>query len=121
MQASSQLVTQLEQLLITVLAHYQITAQANSTHRGVYVQQEKIASIGLRIKKCSTYHGFALNVDLPLSPFEKIRPCGRTQTMTKISNFRKTTMTQAYSICTDQISSSWQQTHDVILNPLHTI
>lgn len=71
-----QLVTMLEQILIELLAQHQINAQARSDAPGVYVDGAKIASLGLRIRKGCSFHGLALNVDMDLTPFTQINPCG---------------------------------------------
>lgn len=82
------LVNQLEQLLIDVLAEYQISANRVCKAPGVYVQDKKIASIGLRVKNSCTYHGIALNVSMDLSPFNGINPCGFAKLeMAQISDF----------------------------------
>ncbi|MDP3559420.1 MAG: lipoyl(octanoyl) transferase LipB [Legionellaceae bacterium] len=73
------LVCTLERLLITTLQHFGIAAQTKLGAPGVYVGDRKIASIGLRVKKGCTYHGFALNVDMDLTPFSYINPCGYAQ------------------------------------------
>lgn len=65
-----------ERAVITLLKKYNIEAQASREAPGVYVNGQKIASIGLRIKQGFSYHGLALNVDMDLSPFQAIRPCG---------------------------------------------
>ncbi len=70
------LVTKLERILIAVLKTFNITAQNRDNAPGVYVQEKKIASIGLRVKNGCTYHGIALNVDMDLTPFNGINPCG---------------------------------------------
>lgn len=70
------LVTLLEQVLIELLAAYGITAYAKADAPGVYVNDAKIASLGLRVRKGCTFHGLALNVDMDLSPFLRINPCG---------------------------------------------
>jgi len=70
------LVTLLEQVLIELLAAYGITAYAKADAPGVYVNEAKIASLGLRVRKGCTFHGLALNVDMDLSPFLRINPCG---------------------------------------------
>ena len=70
------LVQQIEQLLIDVLAQYSIEAVVHPGAPGVYVHDKKIASIGLRVKKGCTYHGFSLNIDMDLTPFNDINPCG---------------------------------------------
>lgn len=71
-----QLVTMLEQVLIQVLTPYGISAYAKADAPGVYVDGAKIASLGLRVRKGCTFHGLALNVDMDLSPFSRINPCG---------------------------------------------
>ncbi len=82
------LVSQLEQVLISVLAQYDIEALIRCGAPGVYVKEQKIASIGLRVKNGCTYHGIALNVDMDLKPFSGINPCGFAQMeMTQISHF----------------------------------
>ncbi len=70
------LVSQLEKVLINTLALYNIQASIKCGAPGVYVNEKKIASIGLRVKNGCTYHGIALNVDMDLSPFAGINPCG---------------------------------------------
>ena len=71
-----QLVTAIEQSLISLLKPYNIDAYAKSDAPGVYVDERKIASLGLRIRKGCSFHGLALNVDMDLSPFLRINPCG---------------------------------------------
>ena len=70
------LVTLLEQSVIDLLADYGIEGHARSDAPGVYVAGDKIASLGLRIRRQGSYHGLALNVDLNLEPFQRINPCG---------------------------------------------
>ena len=82
------LVGKLEQILISVLAQYQIEGSIRCGAPGVYVKEQKIASIGLRVKNGCTYHGIALNVDMDLKPFSGINPCGFAKMeMTQISQF----------------------------------
>jgi lipoyl(octanoyl) transferase len=71
-----ELVHIMEQAIINFLADYQIQANAREDAPGVYVKQQKIASLGLKIKKHCSYHGLALNIDMDLSPFQLINPCG---------------------------------------------
>jgi len=85
------LVSQLEQILINVLALYKVTGTVQCGAPGVYVAEQKIASIGLRVKNGCTYHGIALNVNMDLNPFSGINPCGFAQLqMTQISHFQPT-------------------------------
>lgn len=66
----------LEQAVIDCLATFAIEAERQDGAPGVYVNSEKIAALGLRIKKGCSYHGLSFNVDMDLSPFENIDPCG---------------------------------------------
>jgi lipoyl(octanoyl) transferase len=66
----------LEQLLIDLLARYDIAAQRRESLTGVWVENRKIASIGVGVRHWITMHGFALNVCGDLSPFDHIVPCG---------------------------------------------
>ena len=70
------LVSRLENSIISTLAHYGISAHNDPKRPGVYVDERKIASLGLRIKRGSVYHGLALNVNMDLEPFHQINPCG---------------------------------------------
>lgn len=69
-------VSQLEESIIETLQNFSIQAPRVKGMRGVWVEGYKIASIGVRISKWVTHHGFALNVNTNLSHFELIRPCG---------------------------------------------
>ncbi|AUH72902.1 Legionella secretion system protein X [Legionella sainthelensi] len=82
------LVSKLEQILILVLEQYEIEGSIRCGAPGVYVKEQKIASIGLRVKNGCTYHGIALNVNMNLKPFLGINPCGfEKMEMTQISHF----------------------------------
>lgn len=70
------LVTDIENLVINTLQAYNITSAARPDAPGVYVDGKKICSLGLRIRKGSSFHGLALNVNMDLSPFLRINPCG---------------------------------------------
>ena len=70
------LVTHLENLVINTLKSYGIESAAKPDAPGVYVYGRKICSLGLRIRKGCSFHGLALNVDMDLSPFTRINPCG---------------------------------------------
>jgi lipoyl(octanoyl) transferase len=70
------LVTRLEQAVIDILGSYNVQASRMTGAPGVYVDGAKIAALGLRVRKGCCYHGLALNVDMDLSPFYTIDPCG---------------------------------------------
>lgn len=71
-----ELVTHIENAIIAALAEHNITAAAKPDAPGVYVDNAKIASLGLRVRKGCSFHGLALNVDMDLEPFLRINPCG---------------------------------------------
>lgn len=66
----------IEQVIINALSDFDIIGETKRDHTGVWVRDEKIASIGVGVKKWATYHGFALNVNTDLSYFDMIVPCG---------------------------------------------
>lgn len=70
------LVDRLEQAVIDVLADSGIDAGRREGAPGVFVDSAKIASIGLKVRRGCTYHGLAFNVDMDLTPFSRINPCG---------------------------------------------
>jgi lipoyl(octanoyl) transferase len=70
------LVTALEQSVIALLDDMGIEAEARSDAPGVYVAGRKIAALGLRVRRGSSYHGLSLNWNMDLSPFQRINPCG---------------------------------------------
>lgn len=70
------LVWQLEQATLDLLHRYGVVGERREGAPGVYVQGAKIASLGLRVRRACSYHGLALNVDMDLTPFAGIDPCG---------------------------------------------
>ncbi|MDA3808075.1 MAG: lipoyl(octanoyl) transferase LipB [Thiomicrorhabdus sp.] len=90
------LVTLIEESIIEYLHQLGIMANARADAPGVYVNQQKIASLGLKIRKQRSYHGLALNVDMDLSPFELINPCGLNgMLMTQLSDLLPVSSTQS--------------------------
>lgn len=71
-----ELVDIIEGSMVTLLAKYGIAALTKKSAPGVYVDDKKIASVGLRLKNNCCYHGLSLNVDMDLRPFLAIDPCG---------------------------------------------
>jgi len=69
-------VTALERAVIGYVAQFGITAECRRNAPGVYVEGRKLASVGVRVRRGATYHGLALNVNLDLTPFQRINPCG---------------------------------------------
>ena len=70
------LVNRLEQAIIDVLAEYGITGERIEGAPGIYVSGDKVASIGLRVRKGRTFHGLAFNIRMDLEPFQRVNPCG---------------------------------------------
>ncbi|OQW68572.1 MAG: octanoyltransferase [Proteobacteria bacterium ST_bin12] len=92
-----QLVQIMEYSMIELLARYNVNAETKNDSPGVYVrvdgEQQKIASLGLRLKNQCSYHGLSLNVDMDLGPFKAIDPCGYAglqMTQTKDLGIEKT-------------------------------
>ena len=69
-------VSQLEEVLLSVLADFQIGGRRDPLNRGVWVNSEKIASVGVAIKRWVSFHGLSLNYETDLKYFELINPCG---------------------------------------------
>ncbi len=70
------LVNLMENAIIKLLESYDVNAHRIDTAPGVYVDQKKIAALGVRAKKFGCYHGLSLNVNMDLKPFDAINPCG---------------------------------------------
>jgi len=71
-----ELVTAIEQGVIDFLAAHGVAAERRAGAPGVYVGEAKVAALGLKIRNGCSYHGLSLNVDMDLSPFTAINPCG---------------------------------------------
>jgi lipoyl(octanoyl) transferase len=71
-----ELVTGIEEAILTVLDSYGVKAQRLAGAPGIYVEGVKIASLGLRVRRGKSFHGLALNVNMDLEPFQRINPCG---------------------------------------------
>ena len=101
----------LEQLLIDLLAGYDIAAHRRESLTGVWVEHRKIASIGVGVRHWITMHGFALNVCGDLSPFDQITPCGISNVlMTSIEKETATSMSVAAAAVKmeEVIGQMWQ-------------
>jgi lipoyl(octanoyl) transferase len=72
------LVSRIEAAIQALLEEYKISSRLRSDAPGVYIENAKIASLGLRVSKGCSYHGLSLNVDMDLTPFSQINPCGLT-------------------------------------------
>ena len=93
------LVQCIENTVVEALKLYQVEAELIEGAPGVYVDKRKIASLGLRVKRGHSYHGFSLNVDMDLSPFSSIDPCGfKGLEVTQLRNL-------GISVATDEVST----------------
>jgi len=101
------LVSLLEDTVISVLGSYGVSSQARADAPGVYVGDRKIASLGLRIRHGVSYHGVALNVSMDLEPFSRINPCGyKGLEVTQLSDCIATVAID--QVC-DQLSQQFRQ------------
>jgi len=99
-----ELVTRLENAVVDFLADYQVEAAAKADAPGVYVAGRKIASLGLRVRKGRCYHGVAININMDLSPFACINPCGYAGLqMTQLSDL------VPYTVSVDSVSDAFIQ------------
>ena len=81
-------VTLIEKSIVEFLSRRDIKANAKIEAPGVYIENKKIASLGLRIKNHASYHGLSLNIDMDLTPFDAIDPCGyKNLQMTQLKTF----------------------------------
>jgi lipoyl(octanoyl) transferase len=69
-------VCKIEQAVIDTLAHWNIHAERRDGAPGVYVNGAKVAALGIRVRRGCTFHGLAFNIDMDLSPYHRINPCG---------------------------------------------
>lgn len=69
-------VNRIEEAIIRVLARYGVVGERLEGAPGIYVGGDKIASLGLRVRRGCTFHGLAFNIDMDLEPFQRINPCG---------------------------------------------
>lgn len=91
-----ELVCQIEQALIDVLADYGVAAERQAGAPGVYVGEAKIAALGLRVRRGRSFHGLAFNIEMDLKPFDRINPCGYAGLrVTQLSAFRPVTLVDA--------------------------
>jgi len=89
------LIYYLEEIFISLLSQYDIKTQRKEGAPGIYVDGQKIASIGLKIKRGFSYHGVSLNVDMNLYPFKGINTCGlQSLKVTQINDLKRVSLQQ---------------------------
>lgn len=87
--STRRLVRELEKVIIDYLSSLGISAECREAAPGIYVDNAKIASIGLRVSRGFCYHGMAFNIDMDLTPFQWINPCGyQGQAITQLKALR---------------------------------
>lgn len=122
-------VDQLEEVIIHVLKDFGIEGEKDSSDRGVWANGDKIASIGVAIKRWVSFHGFALNYETDLKYFDLINPCGLVgKKMTTLANILGKPISR--EDLSDRITSHFKQIFQMdwekkrleeILNPKHGI
>ena len=105
------LVTGLEESFITFLSESNIVGQRLDNAPGVYVENRKIASLGLRVRNGCSFHGMSINVDMDMNPFGYIHPCGlKNMKVTQLSELGiHQTCEQVASVMTDKIIQQFYQ------------
>ncbi len=105
------LVRKLEAAVIDLLGDYNITARYRADAPGVYVTvdetEAKIAALGLRIKNGCCYHGLALNIDMDLTPFQAINPCGYAGLA--VTQLRDLGVSEPFETVSDKLTQHLQQ------------
>ena len=81
------LITQVEQIIIKFLKIYKVNSYADRKNIGIWVNQKKIAAIGIRVSRWIAYHGFSININNNLNDYQKILPCGLSNK--KITSLKK--------------------------------
>jgi lipoyl(octanoyl) transferase len=90
-------VNELEASVIDFLKKYNISSSRQSGDPGIYVEDKKISSVGLKIKRGFSYHGLSINIDMDLSPFENINVCGnKSLKATHLNKFAEVSLDRAF-------------------------
>ena len=101
-----ELVNRIEESIIRVLERYDVKGERREGAPGIYVSDEKIASLGLRVRRGRTFHGLAFNIDMDLEPFQRINPCGfEGLRVTQLSDLAKIELAEVEARLVDSIAS----------------
>ena len=101
-----ELVNRIEESIIRVLERYEVKGERREGAPGIYVSDEKIASLGLRVRRGRTFHGLAFNIDMDLEPFQRINPCGfEGLRVTQLSDLAKIELAEVEARLVDSIAS----------------
>jgi len=102
------LVNKIENCIINILKEYKISSYADKKNIGIWIDDKKIAAIGIRVKKWVAYHGFSLNVSNDLSKYEEIVPCGiRDKGITSLKDLEIKNYTNIDQIITKQFLNTF--------------
>ena len=97
-------VNRLEESIIRVLARYRVQGERVAGAPGIYVNGDKIASLGLRVRRGRTFHGLAFNIEMDLKPFQRINPCGyEGLKVTQLSALAPVTFSEAEDLLVDHL------------------
>jgi len=114
-----QLVTRIEGSIVSTLQTFTINSAPRTDAPGVYTENSKIASLGLRIRKGCSFHGLALNINMNLEPFQRINPCGyQGLPVSQVADFIDTPDSQAISdVLINQLKANLgYTTHELTTN-----
>lgn len=112
-----------EQLMLWLLQHYQIVGYSRPDAPGIYVNDCKIGSLGFKIRRGCSYHGFALNIDCDLSGFLAINPCGYAGLqMTRLTDLadQNVSIAAVSQLCCDYLAEQhhWSSVHSLSMPQL---
>lgn len=103
------LVTGIEEAMVATVAEYEIVGAPRPDAPGVYVDSDKIGSLGLRVRRGCSYHGLSLNVDMDLEPFSRINPCGLFGVeVTQIANFTAVSIDAVKSVLLENLLAQYK-------------
>jgi lipoyl(octanoyl) transferase len=98
------LVNSIEEAVLNVLEQFGVKGQRREGAPGIYVDDAKIASLGLRVRRGCSFHGLAFNIDMDLEPFARINPCGfEGLEVTQLSEFSPVCITDAETALVEQL------------------
>jgi lipoyl(octanoyl) transferase len=99
------LVCKIEEAILRVLAHYGVQAARRPGAPGIYVDDAKIASLGLRVRRGCSFHGLAFNVNMDLEPFQRINPCGFAGLeVTDLSHYSKANLEEVEAVLVNELA-----------------
>lgn len=96
----------IEESIIHVLHLYGVSGERRKGAPGVYINEEKIAAIGLRVRQGRTFHGLSFNIDMDMEPFRRINPCGyEGLVITQLKALSPVVFSEAESLLVDSIAT----------------